>query len=60
MYPPSKRHNDSFVVRLWREKERDRRWRASVTHLATGEHRYFTHYDDLLEFLDRWANPEGA
>lgn len=45
-----------FVIRIWSENDRVLRnvWRASVTHVASGQRHYFTNYGELCEFLDRW------
>ncbi|HUA08199.1 MAG TPA: hypothetical protein VMA98_02925 [Candidatus Acidoferrales bacterium] len=45
-----------FVVRTWQERDGagEAHWRASVTHVTSGDRRYFTTYDELHRFLDRW------
>jgi hypothetical protein len=44
-----------FIVRTWAERSGDEvQWRASVTHVVSGDRRYFTAYDELLQFLDQW------
>ena len=48
--------DEMFVIRIWSENERIPRdlWRASVTHVSSGQRHYFTNYGELCEFLDRW------
>ena len=43
----------SFVIRIWCERHASP-WRASITHVASRELRYFTNYGELCEFIDRW------
>ena len=40
----------TFLVRLWNETGRDE-WRGQVTHVQTGESRYFATLAQLEEFL---------
>jgi hypothetical protein len=49
--------DDMFVIRIWSENDRVLRslWRASVTHVSSGQRHYFTNYGELCEFLDRWS-----
>jgi len=44
-----------FVVRIWHEAARDAdpQWRGAVTHVASGEHSYFTGLGDLTDFLSK-------
>lgn len=48
--------DEMFVIRIWSESDRMVRslWRASVTHVSSGQRHYFTNYGELCEFLDRW------
>jgi len=55
-----RRRDNSFLIRIWHEEERNPTWRASVMHLATRELRYFTTYNDLCTFLDRWTEPHKS
>jgi hypothetical protein len=43
-----------FVIRIWSETDRAIRnaWRASVTHVASGQRQYFTNYGELCAFLE--------
>ncbi|HTX03950.1 MAG TPA: hypothetical protein VMD07_09740 [Candidatus Acidoferrales bacterium] len=52
----SRTEENVFVVRTWNERGPggESQWRASVTHVLSGDRRYFTSYDDLHRFLDRW------
>lgn len=54
------RREELFVLRMWSEGDDSsaHSWRASITHVASGERRYFTNYGNLCEFLDRWRGPE--
>jgi hypothetical protein len=48
----SRRTDDLFVVRVWREAGMsDMTWRAYVEHLGTGKRRYFTALDELTGFI---------
>jgi len=55
-----RRRDEMFVIRIWSENDRLVRslWRASVTHVASGQRHYFTNYGELCEFLDRWRNTQ--
>jgi len=60
MASPQRRSPDEmFVIRIWSESDRTVRslWRASVTHVTSGQRHYFTNYGELCEFLDRWRSP---
>lgn len=50
--------DEMFVIRIWAESDKVVRnlWRASVTHVSSGQRHYFTNYGELCEFLDRWQN----
>jgi hypothetical protein len=49
------RIDQAFVLRLWFEKGlRAGEWRGSITHVESGECRFFAGYGDLFEFLERW------
>jgi hypothetical protein len=52
----AQRREDVFVLRIWSEADDGyaNSLRASVTHVASGERRYFGNYGDLCEFLERW------
>lgn len=51
----SRKNEHLFVIRTWVEGGgSDGQWRASVTHVPTGDRRYFTSYEELHAFLDRW------
>jgi hypothetical protein len=56
--PPRNSRSDEnlFVLRTWKERDGggETQWRASVTHVSTCDRRYFTSYDELARFLDRW------
>lgn len=54
--PQRRSRDDTFVIRMWSENDRMVRgpWRASVTHVSSGQRHYFTNYGELCEFLDRW------
>jgi len=51
--------DEMFVIRVWSESDRLVRsmWRASVTHVSSGQRHYFTNYGELCEFLDRFRQP---
>jgi hypothetical protein len=53
-----RQRDEMFVIRIWSEEERAVRtgWRASVTHVSSGQRHYFTNYGELCEFLDRWRD----
>jgi hypothetical protein len=53
--------SDVFVVRTWHERGLDGevQWRASITHVSTGDRCYFTSYAELGSFLDRWRKRAG-
>lgn len=48
-----------FILRLWREPREiegaDPEWRGVIEHLKTGERRYWTGFDDMLDFLSFYA-----
>ena len=50
------RREQLFVVRMWEECDAygPPQWRAHVTHVVSRERRYFTDYDELRAFLERW------
>lgn len=49
----------SYLLRLWREKDRDRPvWRASLERSRTAERQVFPSLDDLFEYL-RWQTGVG-
>jgi hypothetical protein len=52
----SRQDEHLFVIRTWTEgnANKDGQWRASVTHVSSGDRRYFTSYEELHQFLDRW------
>jgi hypothetical protein len=52
----TERREQIFVVRMWQERDAvgPPQWRAYVTHVVTRERRYFTTYEQLCDFLDRW------
>ncbi|HZZ00662.1 MAG TPA: hypothetical protein VFE36_13925 [Candidatus Baltobacteraceae bacterium] len=54
--PQPRSRDEMFVIRIWSESDRMVRslWRASVTHVSSGQRHYFTNYGELCEFLDRW------
>jgi hypothetical protein len=45
----------SFIVKFWVEElatANDRlRWRGHITHIPSGERRYFEELDDILSFI---------
>jgi hypothetical protein len=45
----------SFIVRIWLEEgaevERIAIWHAQVTHVPGGESRYFSDFDELVDFI---------
>lgn len=45
-------HHDSFVVRIWREKDDAADWRGWVQHAGTGQETYVRDLDELLAFLE--------
>lgn len=44
--------SNSFVLRIWWEKDAQPLWRGWVQHAASGESHYFDRLDDLLAFLE--------
>jgi hypothetical protein len=54
--PRSRRDEILFVIRTWKERDSggEEQWRSSVTHVLTGDRRYFTSHDELNRFIDRW------
>ena len=51
---PAKRIDHVFMVRLWSETTGgvfQPGWRGVVEHVASGQRRYFTAFDDLTAFL---------
>lgn len=43
-----------FIVRIWREPSdvlNAEEWRGQVEHVASGQRRYFTHLEDLDQFI---------
>jgi hypothetical protein len=56
MQPRSRPEESLFIVRVWKERDgsTEAQWRASVTHVTSGERRYFTQYDELQRFIERW------
>lgn len=51
----ARRDEQIFVVRTWREHGAagDRQRRASVTHVVSGERRYFRTFEELSAFIER-------
>jgi hypothetical protein len=50
--------SDSFVVRIWREREGEGAgWRGWVQHAGVGEIRYFERLVDLWAFIEAHAGP---
>ena len=43
----------SYLLRLWRENDEEKGWRASLESSRTGERRGFARLDDLFRFLRR-------
>ena len=41
----------SYLLRLWRENDEEKGWRASLESSRTGERRGFARLDDLFGFL---------
>ena len=54
----------SFVVKVWREEEASRqnsaRWRGHVTHVFSGERRYFQSLADLTRFIEGYLSTLGV
>lgn len=52
-------HSDSFVVRIWWEKEQNERtlWRGWVHHARTGQASYFASVPELLAFVQNHTGP---
>ena len=52
----SLRDEHVFLVRTWEEKDTygGVQRRASITHVLSGERRYFTSYNELTDFLEAW------
>jgi hypothetical protein len=46
-------HTHSFIAKIWlEEKEADRAlWRGHITHVLSGERRYFQSVDDITAFV---------
>jgi hypothetical protein len=48
-------HSQSFVVKIWLEEtigETGRAtWRGRITHVRSGEYRYFQYLDDLVAYI---------
>ena len=53
-----------FVVRIWLEEsaEGGRRamWRGHITHVPSGERRYFQHLDDMASFVAPYLESMGV
>jgi hypothetical protein len=43
----------SYLLRLWRENDEEKGWRASLESVHTGECKGFASLDDLFVFLQR-------
>ena len=60
--PESNTH--SFIVKIWLEEtlEEDGRatWRGHITHVPSGERRYFKQLDDLLAFIVPYLRKMGV
>ncbi len=51
----NKRLEHLFIVRAWQEPSQSAppgAWRFSITHVASGQHRYFANLSDLNRFMD--------
>ena len=44
--------SDSFVLRIWWERDTPPVWRGWVQHAGSGDSRYFENLADLLGFLE--------
>jgi hypothetical protein len=45
----------SYLLRLWRENDEEKGWRASLESARTGERRGFADLNALFDFLQRQA-----
>jgi len=54
------REEHVFLVRMWEEKDAYGRvqHRSSITHVLSGERRYFTSATELAGFLETWSRPD--
>lgn len=57
-------HTHSFVVKVWLEEEASSQsqalWRGHVTHVFSGERRYFQSMADLTAFIEGYLWAMGA
>lgn len=48
-------HTHSFVLRIWREEalvtNGEGVWRGHITHVMSGQHRYFQQISDVISFI---------
>jgi hypothetical protein len=54
----SEGNTHAFVVRLWREEKADvdkqALWRGHITHVASGEQKYFQKLDEIPVFIQTY------
>jgi hypothetical protein len=48
-------HKHAFIFRIWREGEGSR-WKGMAQHVQSGEQAYVGNLDELLTFIERWAD----
>lgn len=55
-------HSQLFTVRLWREDlgAGETEWRGQVTHVLSGDVRYFREWPELVELLRQFVQPGVA
>jgi hypothetical protein len=41
----------SFLVRLWRESDKEGEWIAQVEHIVSGKTKYFSSLDEMFAYL---------
>lgn len=41
----------SFLIRIWREADKDFTWRGHITHVPSGEKQYFEDLEGISAFI---------
>lgn len=54
----------SFIVKVWLEESADENgrvlWRGHITHVTSGERRYFRHLDQISDFIGPYLARMGV
>lgn len=56
----SESKTQSFIVRIWREEDGHSTWRGHITHVPSGEKKYFQELSDITNFIKRYLDPANT